>query len=34
VIVSLSENVLSVGQGEAFTKIQDAVDAAQEGDLF
>ncbi len=34
VIVNLSENVLSVGQGEAFTKIQDAVDAAQEGDLI
>ena len=34
VIVSLSENVLSVGQGEKFTKIQDAVDVAQEGDLI
>ena len=34
VIVSLSENVLGVGQGEKFTKIQDAVDAAQEGDLI
>src|SRR5210317_2201336 len=34
VIVSLSENVLSVGQGENFTKIQDAVDVAQEGDLI
>ena len=34
VIVSLSENVLNVGQGEKFTKIQDAVDVAQEGDLI
>ena len=34
VIVSLSENVLSVGQDEKFTKIQDAVDVAQEGDLI
>ena len=34
IIVTLSENVLSVGEGSEFLKIQDAVDAAKEGDLI
>lgn len=34
IIVELSEDVLRVGKNEQFTKIQDAVDAAIEGDLI
>ena len=34
IIVELSEEVLRVGKNEQFTKIQDAVDAAIEGDLI
>jgi plastocyanin len=34
IIVDLSEEVLRVGKNEQFTKIQDAVDAAIEGDLI
>ena len=34
IIVELSEDVLRVGKNEKFTKIQDAVDAAIEGDLI
>ena len=34
IIVTLSENVLSVGEDSEFLKIQDAVDAAKEGDLI
>ena len=34
VVVTLSENVLNVGEGKEFTKIQDAVDVVKEGDLI
>ena len=34
IIVELSEDVLRVGKNEQFTKIQDAVDVAIEGDLI
>ena len=34
IIIELSDDVLRVGENEQFTKIQDAVDAAIEGDLI